>query len=66
MKAEKIKAGFRERGETIKDWCDARGYDPTYVSRILNGNVKASRGKAHEIAVELGIKAKSEAEKRSA
>lgn len=66
MKAEKIKAGFRERGETIKDWCDARGYDPTYVSRILNGNVKASRGKAHEIAVELGMKSKFDEVKRSA
>lgn len=45
MKAEKVKEGFRERGETIKEWCIARGYDPTYVSRILNGNVKANRGK---------------------
>lgn len=66
MKAEKIKAGFRERGETIKDWCDARGYDPTYVSRILNGTIKANRGKAHEIAVELGIKQQSGDVKRSA
>ena len=46
MKAEKIKAGFRERGETMKDWCMARGYDPTYVSRILNGTVKANRGES--------------------
>lgn len=38
MKAEKVKEGFRARGETIKEWCIARGYDPTYVSRILNGN----------------------------
>ena len=66
MNAVKVKEGFRKRGETIKSWCDERGYDPTYVSRILNGTIKANRGKAHEIAVELGIKAKSEAEKRSA
>jgi gp16 len=51
-----VKRRFQERGETIKDWCDQRGYDPTYVSRILNGNVKANRGKAHKIAVELGLK----------
>ncbi|MDO4658405.1 MULTISPECIES: DNA-binding protein [Kingella] len=56
MKAEKVKAGFRERGETIKSWCEANGYDPTYVSRILNGSVRASRGKGHEIAVKLGLK----------
>lgn len=61
MKAEKIKAGFRERGETIKDWCIERGYDPTYVSRILNGTVKANRGKAHQIALELGLKSKQDA-----
>lgn len=60
MKAEKIKEGFRERGETIKDWCVTRGYDPTYVSRILNGTIKANRGKAHRIAQELGLKAKQE------
>ena len=56
--AERVKRRFRERGETIKDWCDQRGYDPTYVSRILNGNVRANRGKAHKIAVELGLKKK--------
>ena len=59
MKAEKVKEGFRERGETMKDWCMARGYDPTYVSRILNGTVKANRGKAHQIALELGLNSKA-------
>ena len=63
---EKVKEGFRKRGETIKSWCDARGYDPTYVSRILNGTIKANYGKAHEIAVELGMKPKSEEMQRSA
>ena len=48
MNAEKVKEGFRKRGETIKSWCDERGYDPTYESRILNGTIKANRGKAHE------------------
>lgn len=56
MNAEKVKQGFRNRGETIKSWCDERGYDQTYVSRILNGSIKGHRGKAHEIAVELGLK----------
>lgn len=56
MEAEKVKEDFKRRGETIKSWCDERGYEPTYVSRILNGSIKASRGKAHMIAVELGLK----------
>lgn len=56
MNAEKVKQRFRDKGQTIKSWCDERGYNPTYVSRILNGSVKAHRGKAHRIAVELGLK----------
>ncbi|SSY80110.1 DNA-binding protein [Alysiella crassa] len=56
MQAEQVKQGFKNRGETIKSWCEKRHYDPTYVSRILNGSVKANRGKAHQIAVELGLK----------
>ncbi len=56
MEAEKVKENFKKRGETIKAWCEVRQYDPTYVSRILNGAIKANRGKAHEIALELGLK----------
>lgn len=58
MQAEKVKQGFKNRGETIKSWCEKHGYDPTYVSRILNGSIKANRGKAHQIAVDLGLKEK--------
>lgn len=61
MNPEKVKQRFRNKGQTIKSWCDQRGYDPTYVSRILNGTIKASRGKAHKIAVELGLKPKDAA-----
>ena len=56
MNAEKVKQRFRDKGQTIKSWCDERGYNPTYVSRILSGSVKAHSGKAHQIAVELGLK----------
>lgn len=56
MNAEQVKENFRQRGETMKSWSEQRGYDPTYVSRVLNGAVKANHGKAHQIAVELGLK----------
>lgn len=59
MEAEKVKENFKNRGETIKSWCVKHGYDPTYVSRILNGSIKANRGKAHQIAVDLGLKGQS-------
>ena len=51
---------FREslskKGVTLKEWAEQRQYDPQYCSRVLNGMVKGSRGKGHEIAVAMGIK----------
>lgn len=61
--AQKVKESFKKRGETIKSWCEARQYDPTYVSRIINGSIQAKYGKAHKIAVELGLKQESSNER---
>jgi hypothetical protein len=61
VNSAKVKQRFRNEGKTIKSWCEERGYDPTYVSRILNGSIKANRGKAHQIAVEIGLKPKDAA-----
>lgn len=38
--AQKVKESFKKRGETIKSWCEAREYEPTYVSRILMAQSK--------------------------
>lgn len=61
--AQKVKESFKKRGETIKSWYEARQYDPTYVSRIINGSIQAKYGKAHKIAVELGLKQESSNER---
>ncbi|MPY07389.1 DNA-binding protein [Moraxella catarrhalis] len=61
--AQKVKESFKKRGETIKSWCEARQYDPTYVSRIINGSIQAKYGKAHKIVVELGLKQESSNER---
>ena len=53
---EQVKKEFRARGETFTDWAKARGYRPEQVLRVLNGFDKGARGKAHEIAVNLGLK----------
>ncbi|STZ09299.1 phage-associated protein, BcepMu gp16 family [Moraxella caprae] len=53
---EQLKAEFATEGKTFVSWANERGYDPTYVSRILNGSIQANYGKAHKIAVELGLK----------
>lgn len=52
-----VKAEFRARGKTFSSWAKENGYDPTHVSRVLNGTIKASYGKSHEIAMKLGLKA---------
>ena len=50
-----------DQGKTLKQWAIEHGYksdfDQNYCSRVLTGMVKAKRGKGHEIAVAMGIKA---------
>lgn len=53
---EQVKSRFRERGETVKGWCLERGYSPSTAYAVLNGASKNYRGKAHEVAVALGLK----------
>lgn len=60
--AKEFKARLRAKGIPQKKWAEERGYHPTYVSRILNGSVKASYGKAHEIASAMGLKPASNQE----
>ena len=52
--AQKVKESFKKRGETIKSWCEAREYDPTYVSRLRHGSIQANYRTAHTTAVERG------------
>lgn len=54
--ADRIKKQFHQRGETFTDWAEARGYTRQEVYRVLNGQAKAKYGRAHEIAVALGLK----------
>lgn len=54
--AEKVKQRFRQRGETFTSWAKQNGYTRNEVYRVLNGQAKANYGKAHDIAVKLGLK----------
>jgi len=60
MSAEQIKRSFQQRGITFTDWAAANGYTRNEVYRVLNGQAKAHYGKAHDIAVKLGLKADPE------
>ena len=45
-----------DQGITLKEWSETRGFNPEYVSRVLTGMVKGTRGEGHKIAVAMGIK----------
>ncbi|UQY32632.1 DNA-binding protein [Pseudomonas fulva] len=53
---DQVKQRFRQRGITITQWADQHGYKRNAVYRVLNGFDKANYGKAHDIAVALGLK----------
>ena len=52
---KKWKKVSKKRSETIKSWREAREYGLTYISRIINGSIQAKYGKAHKIAIKLGL-----------
>jgi len=60
LTAEQVKQRLRAAGTTITEWADRNGYKRNAVYRVLNGFDKAHYGKAHEIAVKLGIKPQPE------
>lgn len=54
---DQLKAQFAAEGRTFSGWAEERGYSRFDVYRVLNGMAKGRRGKAHQIAVDLGLKA---------
>lgn len=56
MSSEQVKRRFRQQGKTFTDWARENGYTRNEVYRVLNGQAKAHYGRAHEIAVKLGLK----------
>lgn len=56
MTPDQVKKRFRQRGQTFSSWARENGFRPNQVLRVLNGFDKGHYGKAHEIAVKLGLK----------
>lgn len=56
-KADEVKKRFEAEGKTVSGWADERGYPRDAVYRVLNGFTPCKRGRSHDIAVALGIKA---------
>lgn len=53
---DQVKHKFMAAGVPVASWADANGYSRRYVYMVLNGQYKGHFGKAHEIAVKLGLK----------
>lgn len=62
MTHDEVKNQLRAEGKTLAQWAKEHGYRPNAVYRVMGGFDKAHYGKAHEIAVKLGLKANSEAQ----
>lgn len=58
---EQVKQRFKQRGITVTQWAREHGFNRNAVYRVLNGFDKAHYGRAHEIAVALGLKAEAAA-----
>jgi gp16 family phage-associated protein len=56
VKLSEVRKGFRERGQTIRDWARQHAFEPALVYALLAGRVAGTRGRSHEIAVALGLK----------
>lgn len=56
LSPDQVKERFRQSGKTITAWAEEHGYTRNEVYRVLNGQAKANYGKAHDIAVALGLK----------
>lgn len=57
---DQVKTAMRTRGETTTQWAATHGYPAWAVYRVLNGIDKCHYGRAHEIAVKLGLKPQSQ------
>lgn len=54
--AEQVKKEFRQRGETLASFARKHGWKPHDVYCVVGGVFKGNYGKAHQIAVALGMK----------
>ena len=54
---EEARAAIQRTGVPITQWAIANGFSPNLVFEVLAGRRTPTRGKTHQIAVALGIKA---------
>lgn len=55
--SEQLKELFQVNGWTFTEWATQNNYRRHQVYLVVNGQQKGHRGKSHEIAKKLGLKA---------
>lgn len=53
---EQVIREFHRRGQTISGWASENGFTYSNVRNVLSGRLQCRYGKAHAIAVLLGLK----------
>lgn len=53
---DQVRAEFERRGDTLAAFARRNGYTPHQVYNVMGGVYKGKYGRAHEIAVKLGLK----------
>ena len=53
-----IKKDLQDQGITINDWATANKFPVAEVYKVLSGERKGLYGRAHDIAVAIGLKQK--------
>ena len=56
MTPQQVKQQLQAQGKTLTQWAAENGYQRSAVYRVMGGFDKAHYGRAHEIAVKLGLK----------
>ncbi|ENX33918.1 BcepMu gp16 family phage-associated protein [Acinetobacter colistiniresistens] len=53
---EQVKKEFVDNGIPVSTWAETNGFTSQEVYKVLNGQSKGNYGRAHKIAVALGLK----------
>lgn len=56
LKVIQIKKDLHAQGKTINEWADENDYPVAEVYKVLSGERKGLYGRAHDIAVDIGLK----------
>lgn len=51
-----VREDFRRAGTTIRQWASENKFNERIVYAVISGENKGNYGKAHEVAVQLGLK----------